>query len=145
MTTTIVVKVDNKKLFSWYWCPLLHKHEDQRFVFWGEPDFVYKNPNVEWAKTFSEAVGMVSKGDKDQIVITDQDAVPTYKFMTLVPKIGNKNEMIIPKWQNQEDTETERPNTFACHATRYKGETEKDFILKNDPKIRHISSMYYVR
>ena len=86
MTTTIVVKVDNKKLFSWYWCPLLHKHEDQRFVFWGEPDFVYNNPNVKWAKTFSEAIGMVSKGDKDQIVITDQDAVPTYKFMTLVPK-----------------------------------------------------------
>ena len=54
MTTTIVVKADNKKLFSWYWCPLLHKHEDQRFVFWGEPDFVYNNPNVKWPKTFSE-------------------------------------------------------------------------------------------
>tara|TARA_B100001057_G_C22270299_1_gene726677 strand:- start:23 stop:463 length:441 start_codon:yes stop_codon:yes gene_type:complete len=146
MTTTIVAEIHDKRIYSWYWCPLLHKHEDQKFVFWGTSQFSYENGNVEWAHTFQDALQFWNKrGDSDQIVITNQHAVPTYKFMTLVPKIGTRNEMIIPKWQNQEDTETERPNTFACHATRYKGENEKDFILKNDPKIRHISSMYYVR
>ena len=142
MVTTVVTEFTDAQIYFHYWSPLLIKHGEAKFVMHRSNNkFHYEQDNLIWASSFEEAM---SKVDGDHVVITDFNAVPTYKFMTLVPKIGNKNEMIIPKWQNQEDTDTERPNTFACHATRYKGETEKDFILKNDLKIRHISSMYYV-
>ncbi len=144
MVTTVVTEFTDAQIYFHYWSPLLIKHGEAKFVMHRSNNkFHYEQDNLIWANSFEEAM---SKVDGDHVVITDFNAVPTYKFMTLVPKMGSRNEIITPNWAGyMSDPPTEKPNTFAVPRQRYKGETAKEYIIKNDPKIRNISSMYYVR
>ena len=109
MTTTIVVKVDNKKLFFLVLVSSVTLNTRIKDLYSGVNQISYITiQTLNGQRHLVKQLVWYQKVIKDQVVITDQDHVPTYKFMTLVPKIGNKNEMIIPKWQNQKKTLTLR-------------------------------------
>lgn len=139
---TIITRYASKELFYHYWYPMIHKHNEAEFIIIGtEGQFQPEAKNLRFIDTFEEAY-QNAKGEF--LLVTDFDSIPTYKLMTLIPMMGQRNEILIPKWQGYMKPPESPPNTFGLPKKNYAGESADDYIGKYNPKIRNISSVYYV-
>ena len=89
---------------------------------------------------------IVKRARNKTVFVTDVTCLPTYRMMTLLGLLGNRNCTIIPKWHEYSNPilEGAETNSYSVLRDQYDGESIKEYITKYSPKIYNKGEMYFV-
>lgn len=145
MVTVVTIYNGDQTMLLNMWYPLIHKHNEVEFIL--VHDELPKIPAVKNLRTHQGKVkDAVKKAKNKTVFITPLHCVPTYRLMTLLPLLGNRNECIRPKWYKFMDPtfEGEMSPAFSVLRDQYDGESVFAYIDKYQPTIRNKGEMYLV-
>jgi len=146
MVTLIIDKVsinDTKKILH-AWFPLFHKHGEVQFIINSSDILLPSAKNLSIENDLLR--NLIKRARNKTVFVTDVTCLPTYRMMTLLSLLGDRNCTIIPRWHEYSNPilEGSETNSYSVLRDQYNGESIKEYITKYSPKIYNKGEMYFV-